>query len=160
MIILPITLTAAGAAALLNVWIAIRVGSTRNRVGISIGDGGNEALIRRMRAHANFAEYAPFFLILLGLVELADGPKSWLWGFAVAFILGRILHVFGMDRPSPNRFRLIGMILSMLSLVGLAFYAIAIPYLHRAQPVSVTYAAANQPPASTLSATKGLVRRS
>lgn len=142
MTMLPITLTTAGAAALLNLWLSIRVGTIRNKVGVSIGDGGNEMLIRRMRAHSNFVEYAPFFLILLGLIELADGPKSWLWGFAVAFIIGRILHPFGMDRPFPNRFRLGGIILSNLALIGLAFYALAIPYLHRAEAASITYAAA------------------
>ena len=70
--ILPITLTIAGAAALLNIWLGPRVGQMRLAHKVSIGDGGNEALIARMRAQANFVEYTPFVLILLGLIELAD----------------------------------------------------------------------------------------
>src|SRR5918998_3828282 len=104
--ILPITLTIAGAAALLNVWLARRVGQMRLAHKVSIGDGGNEALIARMRAQANFIEYTPFFLILLGLIELAIGSRVWLWVVAVIYILARIAHAFGMDRSQPDRLRL------------------------------------------------------
>ena len=61
------------ACALLNIWLGRRVGRMRVAHKVSIGDGGNEALIARMRAQANFVEYTPFFLILLGLIELAAG---------------------------------------------------------------------------------------
>src|SRR5262245_10295037 len=115
--ILPITLTITGAAALLNIWLSGRVSRLRRQFKISVGDGGNEALLRRIRAHANFAENAPIVLILLGLLELAGGDKRILWGAGIAFILARILHAFGMDRPSPSRPRLIGMIGSTLVLL-------------------------------------------
>jgi uncharacterized membrane protein YecN with MAPEG domain len=141
--ILPITLTIAGATALLNIWLARRVGQIRISDKISIGDGGNEALTARMRAQANFVEYTPFFLILLGLIELAIGSRTWLWVVAVIYILGRIAHGFGMGRPHPDRLRLrmIGIIVTFLVLLGLALYAIALPYLHR-EPAKVTYAVA------------------
>src|SRR6188474_3181116 len=64
MTVLPITLTIAAAAALLNIWIAERVGRLRRQHRISIGTGGNELVETRMRAHSNFAEYTPVFLIL------------------------------------------------------------------------------------------------
>jgi uncharacterized membrane protein YecN with MAPEG domain len=159
MTVLAITLTTAAAAALINIWIAARIGTLRRRFGIVIGDGGNPALIARMRAHSNFVEYAPFFLILLGLVELAVGQSPWLWVAAIAFILGRILHVFGMDRQTVNPLRNAGIGLSLLSLLALAIYAIAIPYLRKADASAIRYAAA-QPLASTLSPTKGFVFRS
>ncbi len=38
--ILPITLTIAGAAALLNLWLGYRVGQMRQAYKVSIGDGG------------------------------------------------------------------------------------------------------------------------
>jgi uncharacterized membrane protein YecN with MAPEG domain len=141
--ILPITLTIAGAATLLNIWIARRVGQVRVSHKISIGDGGNEALTARMRAQSNFVEYTPFFLILLALIELAIGSQLWLWGVAGLYILARIAHAFGMDRPSPDplRLRMVGIILTFLILGGLAFYAIALAYLYRT-PAPVTYAAA------------------
>lgn len=140
--ILPITLTIAGAAALLNIWLAWRVGQKRGAHKVMIGDGGHEPLIARMRAQANFVEYTPLFLILLGLVELAVGSPVWLWVVAGLYILSRIAHAFGMDRPStdPLRLRTIGIGITLLILFGLALYAIALPYLHRT-PATITYAA-------------------
>ncbi|HET9639386.1 MAG TPA: MAPEG family protein [Allosphingosinicella sp.] len=142
--ILPITLTIAGAAALLNLWLGRRVGQMRLTHKVSIGDGGNEALIARMRAQANFIEYTPFVLILIGLIELAEGSRLWLWIVGVVYILARIAHGFGMDRrhPDPLRLRMIGIIVTALILLGLALYAIVLPYIHR-EPARVTYAAAS-----------------
>ena len=132
--ILPITLTITGAAAILLIWLAGRVSRLRRQFKISLGDGGNEAMLRRIRAHANYAENMPIVLILLGLLELAGGDKRILWGAGIAFILARILHAFGMDRPSPSRMRLIGMVASTLVLLGLAGWALS--YAYR-QPVEV-----------------------
>lgn len=130
--ILPISLTIAAAATLLNVWIARRVGQARIAHKVSIGDGGNEALAARMRAHSNYAEYTPFFLILLALIELARGSELWLWGVGAVYILGRIAHVYGMEaRGKPGRLRLIGISVTMLVLLGLAFYAIFLSYSER-----------------------------
>lgn len=131
--ILPITLTIAGAAALLNIWLAMRVGSVRRSQRISIGDGGDEALVARMRAQANFVEYTPFVLILLGLVELARGTGMGLWAMGVIYIVARIMHMFGMDPGIAAKARLwlrgVGIGLTFATLIGLAAYAIAIPYL-------------------------------
>ncbi|HYE26853.1 MAG TPA: MAPEG family protein [Allosphingosinicella sp.] len=142
--ILPITLTITGAAALLNIWLARRIGQLRLTHKVSIGDGGNEALVARMRAQANFIEYTPFVLILIGLIELAEGSRLWLWIVGVVYILARIAHGFGMDRPRPDplRLRMIGIIVTALILVGLALYAILLPYLHRT-PATIIYAASS-----------------
>jgi uncharacterized membrane protein YecN with MAPEG domain len=159
MTLLPITLTIAGAAALMNIWIGGRIGMLRRRHGISVGDGDNPALRARMRAHANFAEYVPIFLILLALIEAAKGSPAWLWLVAALFMAGRLLHVFGMDRPGPNRLRTTGIALTLLPLLGLALYGVAIPYFERSHP-TITYADAALLPASTASATNGFDRRS
>ena len=138
MTILPITLTIAAAAALLNIWLGTRVGRLRVAHKVMIGDGGHPALVARMRAHANFVEYTPFFLILLGLIELAHGSATWLWLIAILFILARVAHAFGMDRPAPNPLRLGGIIGTMLPLIVLAGYALATPYLAPAAGVGTT----------------------
>ena len=130
--VLPITLTIAAAAAVLHIWLAARVSQLRNRHKVSIGDGGNEALIRRMRAHANYGENMPVVLILLALLELAGGDPRILWGAAILFVISRILHAFGMDRTSPSRLRMFGMIGSTLALVILAGYAVFMLYQHPA----------------------------
>ena len=159
MIVLPITITIAAAAALLNLWIAGRIGRLRVQHKILIGDAGNEAMTARMRAHANFVEYTVFVLILIGLIELAEGSKLWLWAVGFLYVFARILHVFGMDRRTMNGFRIAGAIISMLVTLGLALYALTIPYRYRPAP-AVNYVSADQPSASTASATKGLLRRS
>ena len=124
--ILPVTLTIAGAAALINIWLGWRVGQVRISERISIGDGQNERLTCRMRAHANFAEYTPFVLILLGLIELGAGTHWWLWAVGAIYILARIAHPFGID--GVRGLRQLGIMVTMLTLLGLALYAIAIPY--------------------------------
>ena len=129
--LLPITLTIAGAAALLHIWLSIRVSHLRRLHRVSIGDEGNVAVRTRMRAHANFAENTPIFLILLALLELARGSSPWLWGAAILFILARIMHAFQMDRPAPNFLRIAGVSISWLVLLGLAAWAITLPYLER-----------------------------
>jgi uncharacterized membrane protein YecN with MAPEG domain len=127
--ILPITLTVAGAAALINVWLGWRVGQRRISEKVSIGDGGNERLTARMRAHANYAEYTPFVLVLIGLIELAAGTTLWLWAVGGVYLIARIAHAFGMDRPAPNPFRMAGILVTMLTLAGLGLYAVALPRL-------------------------------
>lgn len=133
--ILPITLTTAGAAALINIWLAVRIGRVRRAAKVSVGDGGHDLLLRRMRAQANFAEYAPFVLILIGLIELARGSLTWLWLVSLAFLLARIAHGFGMDGGRFAKLRMVGIIATLLILLGLAAYAIAIPYFSPALKV-------------------------
>jgi uncharacterized protein len=131
--ILPITLTAAGGAAIINLWLAIRIGQVRTSEKISIGDGGNPKLIARMRAQSNFVEFTPFVLILVGLVEAARGPSNWLWAVAGIYLIARIAHAFGMDGVKGGR--PVGIMATMLIMLGLAIYAIIIA--HSGVPVTV-----------------------
>jgi hypothetical protein len=82
----------------------------------------------------------PIFLILLALLELARGSSPWLWAAAIAFILARILHAFGMDRQGANFLRVAGISVSWLVLLGLAAWAITLPYLERQQRPGVQLA--------------------
>ncbi len=134
MVTLPITLTIAAAAALINIWLASRVTQVRFRDKVALGDAGNQRMVARMRAHSNFVEYTPFFLILLALVELAEGSQGWLWAVAILFIVARLAHPFGMDRPAPNLLRIASIMATWLLLVGLASYAIALSYGEQRQP--------------------------
>jgi uncharacterized membrane protein YecN with MAPEG domain len=131
--ILPITLTIAGAFAILHVWLSLRVSRLRRPLKVAVGDGGHEILARRMRAHANFAENVPIFLVLLALIELATGGALWLWGTAILFVLARIAHAFGMDRPGANPLRVGGIAASWIVLLGLGTYAVLIAY--RSPPI-------------------------
>lgn len=124
---MTITLVTAGAAALLNLWLALRTGAVRMKARVDIGDGGNEALIRRMRAHANFVEYAPFVVILIGVIELTTGTSLWLWGASVLFIMARIAHAIGMDGIRAARAG--GFVVTFALLLGLGGYAVLLPFL-------------------------------
>jgi uncharacterized membrane protein YecN with MAPEG domain len=126
--LLPITLTIAGAATLVNAWLGFRCSQVRGARKISVGDGGDPLMVARMRAHANFVEYAPFFLILLGLIEYARGAQTWLWLVAILFMLARILHAFGMEPNGSGKLRVAGASTTMVVTIGLAIYAILLPY--------------------------------
>lgn len=129
-IALPITLMTAGAAAILNLWLAMRTGSVRTKAKIDIGDGGNALLIRRMRAHANFVEYTPFILILIGLIEFTTGTSLWLWVASAVFLLGRVGHALGMEGLPGGR--MVGTIITFALLLGLGGYSVVLPYLPHA----------------------------
>jgi len=122
--ILPITLSAAAAAALINIWLAIRCGQVRTAEKISMGDGGNDKLIARMRAHANFVENTPFVLMLLAALELAIGGGTALAAWAGVYMIGRVAHGLGMDGGSMAKGRMVGTIITLLTQLGLAIWAI------------------------------------
>lgn len=121
---LPVTLSTAAATVFVNLWLGSRIVKSRRDNGVKIGDGGNEAVLRRMRAQANFIENAPFFLILLGGLELSGGNRPALGAIATVFIIARIAHPIGMDGPNVWRWRMYGMIGTTLAMVALAVWAI------------------------------------
>lgn len=140
--ILPVSLTAAAAAAFINLWLGIRIGQVRASEKVSIGDGGNEKVIRRMRAQANFVEFTPFVLVLIVLLEMAVGTSTWLWAVMAVYMLARIAHAFGMDGMA--RARPIGIMLTLLIMTGLAGYAV---YVAHSSDGRVTAPAAEMVPA-------------
>ena len=125
-ILLPTTLAMAAAAALVNVWLAMRIGRIRRAEGIGVGDGGNELLARRMRAQLNFAENTPWVLALVLTIELAGKGGQWLPVVAALYIVGRIAHALGMDGGSFKVGRMIGTAMTLLAQIGLALVAVAI----------------------------------
>ncbi|MGY4395153.1 putative membrane protein YecN with MAPEG domain [Sphingomonas sp. UYAg733] len=137
MVMLPVTLVTAGGAALIALWLAIRVGQVRTTAKVSIGDGGDERLICRMRAQANFVEYAPFIVILIGLLEFTAGTATWLWVASTLFLLARVAHPLGMD--GLKYARMAGTLVTFLLLLGLGGYAIALPL------IAMEHAPANDP---------------
>lgn len=121
---LPITLTMAAAAGLINLWLAIRIGQVRTSQKVSIGDGGNEFVIRRMRAQANFVEFTPFVLVLVAAFEVSGFGGNWLWTVGIIYMAGRLAHGLGMDGGVFKLGRVIGTLTSMLTTLGLSGYAI------------------------------------
>jgi len=120
----PVTLLTAAAAVFVNVWLGYRIAQHRHQFKVSVGDGGHEPLLRRMRAQSNFIENAPFFLILLGGLEVSGGNRTALAAIAVIFILSRIAHPIGMDGGELGRWRRYGIMGTTLTTVALAVWAI------------------------------------
>ena len=123
-----ITLIIAAALGLLNLWLAVRIVRVRVSRKVSLGHGGIPGMQGRIRAHANFNEYVPIALILMGLIEMNVGASRWLWGIGALLVVARVLHPFGMDRPSPNPYRALGALFTFVSLGLLVGWAIAIAY--------------------------------
>ena len=67
----------AGALALLFLVLSVNVVRTRRDSKVNIGDGGDQLLQRRIRAHGNFAEYVPLVLLLIVFAEVG-GAAKWL----------------------------------------------------------------------------------
>ena len=124
--ILPVTLSSAAAAALICIWLGLRIARLRGQLNISHGDAGNEALIRRMRAQLNFVEYTPFVLLLIAGIELSGKGGLWLAIVAAVYMLGRLAHAFGMDSAEVPQTRKIGTMLTFLTLLGLSIIAVLI----------------------------------
>ena len=124
--ILQTTLSLAAAAAIINLWLSIRVGSLRRAHGLSHGDGGIPAIAQRMRAHLNFAENAPLVLFLIGAIELTGKGGQWLAIVGAVFMLGRVAHPIGMDKATGSPLRAAGAVVTMLTQLGLAVVAVLI----------------------------------
>jgi uncharacterized membrane protein YecN with MAPEG domain len=123
---IPVTLLAAAVATAINLWLGARISKFRRDLKVSIGDGGREPLLRRMRAQANFIENAPLFLILLGGLELSGGNSSALTGCATLFMLGRVTHAVGMDGGERKWWRASGMTSSTAATLVLMIWAVVV----------------------------------
>lgn len=113
----PVTALTAGLLAVLFLVLSARTISARRAARISVGPGEDKTLLRAMRVHANFAEYAPYTLILMALGEL-NGAPWWLVSIVgLALIFGRLAHAYGMSK-SPDNFgwRVRGMFSTFLAL--------------------------------------------
>ena len=116
---LTYTLMFAVAFALINLWLSFRTAKTRIGSKVMVGDGGNPLLTARMRAHANFLEYVPLALILIGLIEMRVGASRLLFGLGIALVLARIAHPYGMERPAPNPYRAGGILVTYAVTIAL-----------------------------------------
>ena len=123
MVLVPVTLATAAACAFLNIWLGYRIAAFRQKFKVSVGDGGHDPLLRRMRAQANFVENAPFVLIMLGGLELSGANRWALVALGSLFILARIAHPIGMDGGDAVRWRRYGVMGSTLVTVALAVWA-------------------------------------
>ena len=71
---MPIAALYAALLAPLFLILSARVIGRRREARVALGAGEDAELLRRMRVHANFAEYTPFALVCLALAESLATP--------------------------------------------------------------------------------------
>lgn len=95
--LLPITALYAGILGIMAIILGAGSGFIRARTGVSLGaDSTNQAQLLAFRRHANFTEWAPIFLILLGVLELNGSSEITLYTLGGVFVVARILHPLGL----------------------------------------------------------------
>lgn len=111
----------AALSALLVVVLSIRVVMRRVSARISLGDGDDKELKKRIRAQANAIEYLPLALLLLLLLELNQTQPLLVHGCGIVLVGARVVHGFGLSRTggvSPER--LAGTSLTWLVMLAMA----------------------------------------
>ncbi len=116
---MTITPIYAALLALMFVALSVRVIGARRSALVSLGDGGNRILLRRLRVHANFAEYVPLTLILMMLAEQQATPRAIIHGLGALLLTGRLVHAIGVSRePEKIWQRVTGMSLTFTALIA------------------------------------------
>lgn len=113
---MPITTALyAGLLGLVAIGVAAAAGKMRGRLNVSVGDGGNLALLCAMRRHANFAEWVPLALILIALLELNAAPRLAIHWFGSILVVSRVLHAVGLKPDTMKSLpRLVGAVGTVL----------------------------------------------
>jgi len=103
--------------------LTLRVGLVRIKKKINLGDGGDNRMQQRIRAHGNYTESAPFALIGLFVLASLSAMPIMLHIFGIMYLVGRILHAAGMDvKNAAGKGRVYGMLMTLLTLLGQAVY--------------------------------------
>ncbi|MCQ4161240.1 MAPEG family protein [Roseomonas sp. GC11] len=105
---LPLTTFYAALLGLLFLALSVAVSMGRARYRAHHGDAGQPRLQRLIRIQANFAEYVPLTLLLIGLNEAAGTAPALVRALLLALLVARLMHPFGMLAPeaSPAQFAL------------------------------------------------------
>ena len=93
-------------AGLLAVWFLVLSARVilRRQSGISLGDGGDPRMLRLIRGHANFAEYVPLIVVMMGLLELGNTSVYLLHALGITLLVGRLLHGYSLSFTDHHKF--------------------------------------------------------
>ncbi len=116
--VLPVTSIVAAIAVLIQFALTGMTGKQREKTGTPLGDGGDETLLRRIRAHGNFTETVPIALIVLGLLEMNGVGAQMLWAYGASLLAGRVLHVFSIIRAIVIPLRPISMLMTFIPMLA------------------------------------------
>ncbi|MGJ8680958.1 MAPEG family protein [Paraglaciecola sp.] len=125
----PITAFYAGLLAILFFYLSALIVRVRKTKRISLGDGGDKHFQQVIRAHGNFSEYTPIVLVLMLIAEINGTDGALLHYAGSAMLFGRFIHAFGLRRHAGSSWqRIVGMLATFASLIGLAILNILILY--------------------------------
>lgn len=100
---LEVTSLYAAVLSLLYVALSLYVVRTRTRLKVRLLDGGLDTLTRAIRAHANFIEYTPLFILLLAFTELQGLLTGQpLHALGMAYLAARFLHAYALLVAEPK----------------------------------------------------------
>jgi uncharacterized protein len=100
----------AAALAFIYISLSVRVVQARRNAKVAIGTKGNTHLERKIRVHANFAEYVPLALLLATFIEMQGRPAWFIHLLCLALVAGRVAHAYGVSQEHENfRLRTAGM---------------------------------------------------
>lgn len=119
-----VTILYAGLLGLVAIYLSATAGIRRGKTGISLGDGGDQELLLRMRRHANFVENTPLALVLIALLEMQGTSSTAIHWLAGALLLGRVMHIVGFGENVSNPVRGIGAGLSILVIAVASIWGI------------------------------------
>jgi len=115
----------ASVLAILFVALSVRTLRMRHRLKIAVGDAGNQALLRAIRVHSNFAEYVPLSLLLISFVEMSGASALLVHLLGLCLLVGRAVHAYGVSQLNETyAFRVAGMAMTFTTLMGASGYLI------------------------------------
>lgn len=121
---MQVTILFVGLFALIQIPLTVMVGFRRVQTGIQFFDGGDQTLLRRMRAHGNYTETVPIVLIAMAAAEIASMPQWALWAGGISVLVGRLMHAAVLVTKGWGNPRAIGMILTFIPMAGFGGWCI------------------------------------
>lgn len=121
---IPVTALFIGLLALIQIPLTAMVGLRRVRTGIQFSDGGDQTLLRRMRAHGNYTETVPIVLLAMAAAESTLMPHWALCVGGLSLVLGRLMHAATLVIVGWGLTRAIGMILTFIPMAGFGGWAV------------------------------------
>jgi len=116
--VLPITAFYVSLLGICYLYLSFLVIGIRRKNQISLGDGGNQDLLRLTRAHGNFSEYVPITLIMIACFEANAGFGWAVHTLACSLLIGRVLHAYGLrHHVGASWQRIVGMVLTFLAML-------------------------------------------
>ncbi|CAM3462304.1 MAPEG family protein [Thalassospira profundimaris] len=95
MLPLPITIFITAVFVLMLTVLSLMVSIRRAQLNVLSGDGDDNTLRRRIRAHGNFVENAPLCILLILAIEAILATSTIIWVVAAILIASRVLHAIG-----------------------------------------------------------------